>query len=75
METESKFCFGAATSTSAQSEHDIDVGEDREVADLYKKGQVCPHAHFLNGDPEEYKNFCREYGILDDVVISRVASD
>ncbi|KAI8530794.1 hypothetical protein RHMOL_Rhmol11G0087000 [Rhododendron molle] len=75
MEAESKFRSGAEASTSAQSEHDVGVGEDRQVADLYKKAQVCPHTHFLNGYPEEYRNFCRVYGIPDNVVISRVTSD
>lgn len=48
---------------------------DKEVADLYERSQVCPHAHFFSGDLGEYENVCLIYGIPNDVVVSRVTSD
>lgn len=50
-------------------------GVDRKVADLYEKGQVCPHAHYFSGDPQVYQNFCREFNIPTDVMLYRMASD
>lgn len=74
-EAESRFNSGAEASTSVQSRCDAAPVVDKEVADLYERGQVCPHAHFFSGDLGEYKSFCREYNIPDDVVVSRVAND
>ncbi|KAI8572385.1 hypothetical protein RHMOL_Rhmol01G0194500 [Rhododendron molle] len=46
--------------------------ENREVADLYERGQVCPHAHYFIEHPNEYEDFCRTYNIPDDVVVSQL---
>ncbi|KAI8560817.1 hypothetical protein RHMOL_Rhmol04G0285500 [Rhododendron molle] len=57
-EAESRFRSGAEAQTSSRSMPSEAPSEDREVADLYERGQVCPHAHFFSGQPEEYENFC-----------------
>ncbi|KAI8572199.1 hypothetical protein RHMOL_Rhmol01G0179200 [Rhododendron molle] len=73
-EAESKFNVQAEATTS-QSVPNEAPSEDKEIDDLYERGQVCPYAHFFSGQPDEYEDFCRTYNILDDVVISRVASN
>ncbi|KAI8538299.1 hypothetical protein RHMOL_Rhmol09G0091500 [Rhododendron molle] len=76
LEAESRFRFEAKakTSTSAQSGCDVEPVVDKKVAVLYERGQVCPHAHFFNGEPKEYENLCQEYSILGDMVVSQVAA-
>lgn len=61
---ESRFTSGAEALTSAWSDDD-----------LFDKGQLCPHAHFFNGEPGEYEEFFCRYHISVDVVLSRVKSN
>ncbi|KAI8550786.1 hypothetical protein RHMOL_Rhmol06G0134200 [Rhododendron molle] len=73
-EAESRFNSQAEATTSRSVPSEA-PSEDREIADLFERGQVCPHAHYFSGQPNEYENFCRTYNIPDDVVISQVASN
>ncbi|KAI8559770.1 hypothetical protein RHMOL_Rhmol04G0199900 [Rhododendron molle] len=73
-EAESRFNSQAEVTTSRSAPSEAPF-EDREIADLFEKGQVCPHAHYFSGQPNEYEDFCRTYDIPDDVVISQVASN
>ncbi|KAI8555364.1 hypothetical protein RHMOL_Rhmol05G0169200 [Rhododendron molle] len=48
-EAESKFRPQAEATTSTGPKPSDTSSENREVADLYERGQVCPHAHYFSG--------------------------
>ncbi|KAI8571318.1 hypothetical protein RHMOL_Rhmol01G0110300 [Rhododendron molle] len=47
-EAESRFNSQAEATTSRSAPSEA-PSEDREIADLFERGQVCPHAHYFSG--------------------------
>lgn len=74
-EAESRLRSQVGATTSSRSAPVETSSDNREFTDLFERGQVCPHAHYFSGRPDEYDNFCRTYNIPADVVVHQVASN